>query len=121
VLKHAPRVLAETLKPSVMALKRVKDKSIDSAVVRQTLKQFVTDTFIKESTRKTLGDCDSFFEKGIIDSTGVLELVLFLEETFGFRVEDEEIVPDNLDSIKQLVDYVESKHQKPDPKTGTAV
>ena len=41
---------------------------------------------------------DSFLEKGIIDSTGVLELVMFLEERFGIKVKDEELVPDNLDS-----------------------
>ena len=45
----------------------------------------------------------------MIDSVGVVELVVFIEETFSFRVEDEEIIPANLDSVNQLVVYVQSK------------
>ena len=82
---------------------------MDGNEVRQSLGKFVSDTFIKGRTDKVLRDDDSFFENEIIDSTGVLELVLFIEETFGFRVEDEEIVPENLDSINRLVKYVRSK------------
>lgn len=52
---------------------------------------------------------DSFLEKGIIDSTGVLELVSFLEEEFNIKVENEELLPDNLDSIRKVVNYVTSK------------
>ena len=51
----------------------------------------------------------SFLEEGIVDSTGVLELVMFVEENFGFTVEDEEILPDNFDSVNCLVDYVQRK------------
>ena len=52
---------------------------------------------------------DSLLGKGVIDSTGVLELVSFLQERFAIRMEDEEIVPDNLDSIQNLVNYVNRK------------
>ena len=48
-------------------------------------------------------------EKGIIDSTGILELVSFIEEDFGIAVEDEELIPENLDSIKNVVAYLERK------------
>ena len=51
----------------------------------------------------------SFLDEGIIDSTGILELVSFLEEEFGIAVEDEELVPENLDSIKNVTEYLERK------------
>jgi len=72
-----------------------------------------------------LTDDDSFLEKGIIDSTGVLELVAYLESTHGIKVEDEELIPDNLDSISKVGAYLQSKvgtipstasQSGPDPK-----
>jgi len=56
-----------------------------------------------------LADSDSLLNKGIIDSTGVLELVGFLEESFNIQVEDAELVPENLDSVNNLVNYIEKK------------
>ena len=56
-----------------------------------------------------LKDTDSFLENGIIDSTGVLELVSFLEEKFGIEVADEELIPENLDSITNVVNYLQRK------------
>ncbi|MEJ2637499.1 MAG: acyl carrier protein [Calditrichia bacterium] len=54
----------------------------------------------------------SLLENGIIDSTGVLELVLFLEENFGIKIEDDEIVPENLDTLQNLTKYLNTKfHQ----------
>jgi len=52
---------------------------------------------------------DSLLDMGVIDSTGVLELVSYLEEHFGIKVEDEEMIPDNLESIKNVARYVEKK------------
>jgi acyl carrier protein len=52
---------------------------------------------------------DSLLEKGVIDSTGVLELVAFLEETYDFKVEDDEVIPDNLDSTGSIAAFVEKK------------
>lgn len=51
----------------------------------------------------------SFLEEGIVDSTSVLELVLFTEKNFGITVDDSEITPDNFDSVQKLADYVRSK------------
>ena len=56
-----------------------------------------------------LNDDDSFLEKGVIDSTGVLELVNFIEETFNINVEDEDLVPDDLDSLNKLTFYIRKK------------
>ncbi len=54
-------------------------------------------------------DNDSFLQEGIVDSVGVLELVLFVEETFGVNVDDQEITPDNFDSVNKLARYIRSK------------
>jgi acyl carrier protein len=76
---------------------------------RQRIKEFVRENFLKNSPPKNFHDGTSFIDGGIIDSVGVLELVAFLEESFDFRVEDEELVPENLDSIDKLVTYVNLK------------
>ena len=75
---------------------------------KEKISAFILDYFVKDSDL-VLDDDTSFLEKGIIDSTGVMELVLFIEETFGVRLEDEEIIPDNFDSINKLVKYIQSK------------
>lgn len=59
-----------------------------------------------------LTDDASLLDKGIIDSTGVLELVGFIEQTFEITVEDNELVPDNLDSVQRLTAYVTRKIKK---------
>jgi acyl carrier protein len=51
----------------------------------------------------------SFLENGIIDSMNVLELVMFVEENFNFKVDDSEIVPDNFDSVSKLAAYIMSR------------
>jgi acyl carrier protein len=56
-----------------------------------------------------LANSGSLLELGIIDSTGVLELVGFIEETYGFTVEDDELTPENLDTIDRIVDYIGRK------------
>jgi len=76
---------------------------------KNVIKTFIINNFLKGDKSITLRDDSLFIEEGIIDSVGVLELVAFIEETFGFRVEDEELIPENLDSIDKLVTYVESK------------
>jgi acyl carrier protein len=55
------------------------------------------------------GDDDSLLDGGIVDSTGVLEVVAFLEESFGISVDDEELVADNLDSVTALSAFVQRK------------
>ena len=76
---------------------------------KETIREFIISNFLKGGESTTLVDDDSFLGEGIIDSVGVLELVSFLETTFNFRVEDEEIIPENLDSVNKLVVYVQSK------------
>lgn len=72
------------------------------------IRSFIVEKFLFEDDGK-LSDEDSFLENGVIDSTGVLELVAFLEETFGFRMEDDEVVPENLDSVRNAAAFVDRK------------
>ena len=79
---------------------------------KETLAKFINDNFIKESGI-ALNDTTSFLDEGIIDSTGVMELVAFVESTFGVTIEDEEIIPDNFDSIAKLTNFIASKSGRP--------
>ncbi len=72
------------------------------------VRNFIIENFLFEED-KNLKEDTSFLENGIIDSTGILELVTFLEETFEITVEDEELIPENLDSISNVVQYIQTK------------
>lgn len=76
------------------------------------IRQFLREFFILHSEPGGLHDDASFLEKGIVDSTGVLELVLFAEETFGIEVNDEEVVPANFDSVGRLAAYIDAKRER---------
>lgn len=75
--------------------------------LKKKLRKFVNKNF---PIKKTFDDSDSFFEQGIIDSTGVLELIAFLENKFGIEIKDEELIPENLDSINNLSRFVQDKY-----------
>ncbi|GAB4267281.1 MAG: acyl carrier protein [Candidatus Promineifilaceae bacterium] len=77
--------------------------------IKQAIRQFITENFLFSTDEFPFDDDASFLEEGVIDSTGTLELVIFLEETFGFEVEDHEIEPDNFDSINKLAAYIARK------------
>ncbi len=77
--------------------------------ITQDLYRFVVDNFLFGQADGRLSDETSFLEAGIIDSTGVLELIAFLGERFGIQILDEEIVPENLDSLRRLTCFVERK------------
>jgi len=59
--------------------------------VRDDIRRFIFENFLFGEPDDSLGDKDSFLEKGVIDSTGILELVAFLEERFGVKIEDEDL------------------------------
>ena len=73
------------------------------------VRQYIADNFLFSEDGYQLSDDVSFLEEGIVDSTGVLELVMFVEETFDVTVEDEEIVPENFDSVSRLAAYIRRK------------
>lgn len=73
-----------------------------------TIRNFIIENFLFEED-ENLKEETSFLENGILDSTGILELIAFLEETYGIEVEDEELIPQNLDSIANVAQYVRKK------------
>ncbi len=75
---------------------------------KSKIREFIVENFLFGSD-DGLKDDASFLEEGIIDSTGVLELVNFLEEEFSITIDDEELIPENLDSIDNAVAYLERK------------
>ena len=77
--------------------------------LEQQIRKFVVDNFLFGQDDSRLGDGDSFLEHGIIDSTGVLELVSFLETRFGMKIADAELLPENLDSIDGVAAFVRRK------------
>ncbi len=77
--------------------------------VRTDIRNFILDNFMMGRDSQELTDSGSLLELGIIDSTGVLELVGFLEGKYSFEVEDSELVPENLDSVDNLIKYVGHK------------
>ena len=73
--------------------------------IREELRRFVVEEFLF-GRNGDLKDGDSFLEAGIIDSTGVLELIAFIEKHFAIKVRDSDLIPDNLDSIQKVTDFV---------------
>ena len=76
--------------------------------IENEIRKFIMENFILDG-EVNLSEDDSLLEKGIIDSTGVLELVAFIEETYQFKIKDEELVPENLDSIKNILQFIQNK------------
>ena len=76
--------------------------------IRSKVVQFVTTNFyVADGT--TIADDASLLDQGIVDSTGVLEVITFLESEFGIKIEDAEMVPDNLDTIGNITAFVTRK------------
>ena len=71
--------------------------------IENQVRKYVVDNFLLGDKKKNLEKDDSFLETGVIDSTGELELLSFLEEEFKIKVEDEELIPENLDSVERIV------------------
>ena len=79
--------------------------------IERKLRVFIEETYLFGQP-DTLEDDTSFLDRGIIDSTGILELIAFVQETYGIQVEDEEAVPANLDSISRISAYIRRKREQ---------
>jgi acyl carrier protein len=77
--------------------------------VKNRVRQYIVDSILMVSDGTELSDRTSLLERNILDSTGVLELASFLEETFQIEVADHELVPANLDTLEGIAAYVERK------------
>ncbi|MGO4403337.1 acyl carrier protein [Bosea sp. RAF48] len=77
--------------------------------IRDAVKAFVIENFLFGDTTHAIADTDSLIENGIIDSTGVLELVAFIEDRYQITVADADIVPANLDSLARITAFIALK------------
>jgi acyl carrier protein len=73
------------------------------------IRGFIFENFLFDAVDDALKNDDSFLEQGIIDSTGILEVINWLEETFSIQVADDEMIPENLDSVNNLVAFIGKK------------
>ena len=73
------------------------------------VRKFIVDNFLFGEGGEDLSDDDSLLEKGLIDSTGILELVGFVQKTYTVKVADHEIMPANLDSIHKIAEFIRLK------------
>ncbi len=81
--------------------------------IETQIRTYILENFLYTKDEGKLHNTASFLEDGIVDSTGILELLLFVEETFDVEVKDEEVVPDNFDSVERLTRYICAKQGIP--------
>jgi acyl carrier protein len=79
--------------------------------MQQAIRSFILTSFLFTDDESKLKNADSLLELGIMDSTGVLELVAFVESQYGIKVADEELIPENLDSVDRIVAFVGRKQE----------
>lgn len=77
--------------------------------LKTELRQFVIETFLFGDESETFADSDSFMQTGIVDSTGILEITNFVEEKYAVTIENEEMIPANLDSVENLAQFISRK------------
>ena len=80
--------------------------------VRQQLRSFILENFLDGANSAQLDNSASLERSHIVDSARMMDLILFIEETFGFEVDNEEALPENFDSVNNLVAYVSRKLEK---------
>ena len=73
------------------------------------VRDYILENYLFSNDQSLLSNDDSFLEKGIIDSTGILEVIYFLEDEFSIKVKDDEMVPENLDSVSNILSYITNK------------
>lgn len=74
--------------------------------IKEKIKQYIAENFLFSNNGFTLDDDESFLEAGVVDSLGVVELVAFVEENYHIAVPDDDIVPNNFDSVESLTAYI---------------
>jgi acyl carrier protein len=73
------------------------------------IRNYILENYLFTDDQAALDNADSFLNKGILDSTGILEVIYFLEDDFGIKIEDEEMIPENLDSVDNILSFLERK------------
>lgn len=77
--------------------------------IEANLRQYILENFLFTDDQTSLSNSASLLEAGIIDSTGILDIIFFLEQAFGIKIEDEEMIPDNLESVNNIINFVIGK------------
>lgn len=77
--------------------------------IAQQVREFILSNYLFTDDATKLNDTESLMQSGTMDSTGILELIMFLEERFGIKVADDEMIPANLDSVANVVAFIERK------------
>lgn len=79
--------------------------------LRHKIRDFILENYLFTDDVTAVGLDDSLLEEGIVDSTGMLEIILFLEEELGVVVRDEDMIPENLDSVNRIVRFVATRRE----------
>ncbi len=79
--------------------------------LRENIRNFILENYLFTTDTSAIALDDSLLGKGVVDSTGMLEVIFFIEEQLGVKVKDEEMIPDNLDSIEKIARFVEARRQ----------
>jgi acyl carrier protein len=75
--------------------------------IKDQIRHYIAQSLLFSDNDFKYGDDASFLEEGIVDSLGIMDLVFFIEETFGLTVKDEDLTPDNFDSVNRLANYIQ--------------
>ncbi len=79
--------------------------------LHEQIRNYILQNYLFTNDPSALGLDDSLLERGIVDSTGMLEVIFFVEEHLGVKINDEEMIPDNLDSVNKIADFVQAKRK----------
>ena len=77
--------------------------------LHKQVRNFILENYLFTDDESALGLEDSLLDRGIVDSTGMLEIIMFIEDELGVAVEDEEMIPENLDSVNRIANFVGRK------------
>jgi acyl carrier protein len=77
--------------------------------IERKIRQFVVDNYFFGKDEREFSDEDSFLDKGVLDSLGILTLVSFIQQEYAIQIDDQELVPDNWDSVRRVAQFVHKK------------
>ena len=82
-----------------------------SSSLHDQIRAFILENYLFTNDTSALAADDSLLGRGIVDSTGMLEIIFFIEEQLGVKVRDEEMIPENLDSVNRIAAFVQSRRK----------
>ena len=80
-----------------------------SSELQTQVRNFILENYLFTDDTSALGPDESLLDRGIVDSTGMLEIIMFIEDELGVTVEDDEMIPENLDSVNRIAAFVSKK------------